>query len=219
MSLRFCCPCWLASRLFSWSLGHPYLLFQPKHVGYACWVCRLWTYICLFVNQNCLYITQLQIVMCNRNTKSYIREFTEIYEEAFEGERRSTKSERTLKNGHLAFGSSGARKRTSRKRNRDRICRWRRRKCYSHWREKGQTANENEVKNAVSESKEDVTGDSICKSEILRSAGETNLLVATIIATVTFTAAFTVPGGYESGGDNRGLAVLSKQAAFKVFVK
>ena len=46
--------------------------------------------------------------------------------------------------------------------------------------EKGQTAKENEVKNAVSESKEDVTGDSISKSEILRSAGETNLLVATI---------------------------------------
>ncbi|KAL0005506.1 hypothetical protein SO802_013067 [Lithocarpus litseifolius] len=83
--------------------------------------------------------------------------------------------------------------------------------------EKEQTAKENEVKNAVSESK-DVTGNSISKSEILRSAGETNLLVAMIIATVTFTAAFTVPGGYESGGDNRGLAVLSKQAAFKVFV-
>ena len=42
--------------------------------------------------------------------------------------------------------------------------------------------------------------------------------VATIIATVTFTAAFTVPGGYESGSDNQGLAILSKQAAFKVFV-
>ncbi|KAK7818404.1 hypothetical protein CFP56_041409 [Quercus suber] len=69
--------------------------------------------------------------------------------------------------------------------------------------DKGQTAKENEVKIVVSESKEDVTGNSISKSEILRSAGETNLLVATIIATVTFTAAFTVPGGYESGGDNQ----------------
>ena len=27
-----------------------------------------------------------------------------------------------------------------------------------------------------------------------------------------------MPGGYESGGDNQGLAVLSKEAAFKVFV-
>nr|POE85697.1 ankyrin repeat-containing protein itn1 [Quercus suber] len=84
--------------------------------------------------------------------------------------------------------------------------------------EKGQTAKENEVKNVVSKSKEDVTGNSISKSEILRSTGETNLLVATIIATVTFTAAFTVPGVYESGDDNQGLAVLSKQAAFRVFV-
>lgn len=56
------------------------------------------------------------------------------------------------------------------------------------------------------------------KSERLRSASETNLLVATIIATVTFTTAFTGPGGYESGGANSGLAVLRKRAAFKAFM-
>ncbi|KAK7840974.1 ankyrin repeat-containing protein itn1 [Quercus suber] len=84
--------------------------------------------------------------------------------------------------------------------------------------QKGQTAKENEVKNAVSKSKEEMAGISKSKLEILRSAGETNLLVATIIATVTFTAAFTVPGGYESGDINQGLAVLSKRAAFKAFV-
>ena len=77
--------------------------------------------------------------------------------------------------------------------------------------QQGQTAKENEVKNAVSESKEEMAG-------ISMSAGETNLLVATIIATVTFTAAFTVPGGYESGGIKPGLAILSKQAAFEAFV-
>ena len=44
------------------------------------------------------------------------------------------------------------------------------------------------------------------------------MLVATIIATVTFTAAFTVPGGYESGGANSGLALLRKRAAFKAFM-
>ncbi|KAM4119544.1 hypothetical protein ACJW30_03G068100 [Castanea mollissima] len=82
----------------------------------------------------------------------------------------------------------------------------------------GQTAKENEVKNAVSESKEEMAGISMSNLEIIRSAGETNLLVATIIASVTFTAAFTAPGGYESGGINPGLAVLSKQAAFKAFV-
>ncbi|XP_075658556.1 protein ACCELERATED CELL DEATH 6-like [Castanea sativa] len=84
--------------------------------------------------------------------------------------------------------------------------------------QQGQTAKENEVKNAASESKEEMAGISMSKSEILRSAGETNMLVATIIASVTFTAAFTAPGGYESGGINPGLAVLSKQAAFKAFV-
>ena len=84
--------------------------------------------------------------------------------------------------------------------------------------QKGQTEKENEVKNAVSERKEEISDKSMSVSKRVRSAGETNLLVATIIATVTFTAAFTVPGGYESGGDNQGLAVLSKEAAFKVFV-
>ena len=84
--------------------------------------------------------------------------------------------------------------------------------------QQGQTAKENEVQNAVSKSKEEMEGISMSKSEILRSAGETNLLSATIIASVTFTAAFTVPGGYESGGINQGLAVLCKKAAFKAFV-
>lgn len=77
----------------------------------------------------------------------------------------------------------------------------------------GQTAKENEVQNAVSKSKEEMEGISVSKSEILWSAGDTNLLVATIIASVTFTAAFTAPGGYESGGINPGLAVLSKQCS------
>ena len=84
--------------------------------------------------------------------------------------------------------------------------------------QKGQTEKENEVKNAVSERKEEISDKSMSVSKRVRSAGETNLLVATIIATVTFTAAFTVPGGYESGAVNSGLAVLSKRAAFKAFM-
>ncbi|XP_027098018.1 protein ACCELERATED CELL DEATH 6-like [Coffea arabica] len=51
-----------------------------------------------------------------------------------------------------------------------------------------------------------------------RLAG-TYLIVATLIATVTFAAGFTVPGGYNSsGGPNQGMAVLGKKAAFITFV-
>ncbi|OMO66449.1 hypothetical protein CCACVL1_21135 [Corchorus capsularis] len=44
---------------------------------------------------------------------------------------------------------------------------------------------------------------------------QTHLLVATLVATVTFTAAFTVPGGYKS---DKGTAILSRNTAFNVFV-
>nr|XP_027099212.1 ankyrin repeat-containing protein At5g02620-like [Coffea arabica] len=44
------------------------------------------------------------------------------------------------------------------------------------------------------------------------------LIVATQIATVTFAAGFTVPGGYYSDGPHKGMAVLGKKAAFITFV-
>ena len=43
---------------------------------------------------------------------------------------------------------------------------------------------------------------------------ETNLVIAMLVATVTFAAAFTMPGGYNS----QGLATLSAKPAFKAFV-
>ncbi|XP_058079022.1 ankyrin repeat-containing protein At2g01680-like [Magnolia sinica] len=43
-------------------------------------------------------------------------------------------------------------------------------------------------------------------------------LVAGLIATVTFTAAFTMPGGYKNDGPNQGTAVLMKQWSFKAFL-
>uniref|UniRef100_A0A2N9GUC5 PGG domain-containing protein n=1 Tax=Fagus sylvatica TaxID=28930 RepID=A0A2N9GUC5_FAGSY len=52
----------------------------------------------------------------------------------------------------------------------------------------------------------------------VRATSQTHLLVATLIATVTFTAAFTVPGGYQSQGVDEGLAVLGKSAAFGAFL-
>ena len=47
---------------------------------------------------------------------------------------------------------------------------------------------------------------------------QTDLLVATLIATVTFTAGFTVPGGFKSGGVDEGMAALSKRTAFLLFL-
>ncbi|KAL6342722.1 hypothetical protein AAG906_013128 [Vitis piasezkii] len=45
--------------------------------------------------------------------------------------------------------------------------------------------------------------------------GETHLIVAALVATVTFAAGFTLPGGYN---ENEGKAILAKKAAFKAFV-
>ncbi|KAG5597376.1 hypothetical protein H5410_038608 [Solanum commersonii] len=45
------------------------------------------------------------------------------------------------------------------------------------------------------------------------------VVVATLIMTVTFAAGFTLPGGLDSDdGPNRGMAILLKRAAFRVFV-
>nr|GMD47649.1 protein ACCELERATED CELL DEATH 6-like [Ipomoea batatas] len=49
---------------------------------------------------------------------------------------------------------------------------------------------------------------------------QTNIIVATLIATITFAAGFTVPGGYNSNVDSEeaGKAILIRNAAFKAFV-
>jgi hypothetical protein len=64
-----------------------------------------------------------------------------------------------------------------------------------------------EEKNNDEENKEE--------EEALSKARESHLVVAALIATVTFAAAFTLPGGYKS---DRGTAILAKKAAFIVFV-
>lgn len=43
-------------------------------------------------------------------------------------------------------------------------------------------------------------------------------VMATLIATFTFTAAFTIPGGFKNEGPDEGMAVLIKKTAFKAFV-
>ncbi|KAJ3691413.1 hypothetical protein LUZ61_020577 [Rhynchospora tenuis] len=43
-------------------------------------------------------------------------------------------------------------------------------------------------------------------------------LVAALLATITFAAAFTLPGGYSSDASNAGLPIFARQAAFQVFL-
>ena len=43
-------------------------------------------------------------------------------------------------------------------------------------------------------------------------------LVAILIATITFAAAFTLPGGYINGAGSEGLPVMSKKLAFQAFL-
>ena len=50
-------------------------------------------------------------------------------------------------------------------------------------------------------------------------ARESHLVVAALIATVTFSAAFTIPGGYKNErGTDQGTAILIRNAVFNMFV-
>ncbi|XP_022722156.1 ankyrin repeat-containing protein At5g02620-like [Durio zibethinus] len=55
----------------------------------------------------------------------------------------------------------------------------------------------------------------IAEHEIDQKSRENHLLVATLVATVTFAAAFTVPGGYKT---KQGTATLSRDSAFQAFI-
>ncbi|KAK3433959.1 hypothetical protein EUGRSUZ_D01234 [Eucalyptus grandis] len=67
-----------------------------------------------------------------------------------------------------------------------------------------------------------ITGSNIANPENIdsskRSIIDLQLLVALLIATVSFTAAVTMPGGYNQDGPNQGMAILAGRAAFKAFV-
>ncbi|KAK3433991.1 hypothetical protein EUGRSUZ_D01276 [Eucalyptus grandis] len=55
-------------------------------------------------------------------------------------------------------------------------------------------------------------------SESIKSIVDSQLLVAAFVATVTFAATFTMPGGYNNDGPNQGMATLAGKVAFKAFV-
>ncbi|TXG72187.1 hypothetical protein EZV62_000766 [Acer yangbiense] len=53
----------------------------------------------------------------------------------------------------------------------------------------------------------------------LKGAKESHMTAAALIATVTFAAAFTLPGGYKNEeGKHQGIAILSRNSAFQVFI-
>ncbi|PON48577.1 Transmembrane protein [Trema orientale] len=52
----------------------------------------------------------------------------------------------------------------------------------------------------------------------LEKAHETDMILATLIATVSFAVALQVPGGYESDGPYLGLPILRHKSRFKVFM-
>ncbi|TKY59619.1 ankyrin repeat-containing protein [Spatholobus suberectus] len=49
-------------------------------------------------------------------------------------------------------------------------------------------------------------------------AKESHLLVATLIATVSFAAGITLPGGTIQDGENKGSPILGQRASFKAFI-
>ncbi|CAL9030922.1 unnamed protein product, partial [Prunus brigantina] len=51
-----------------------------------------------------------------------------------------------------------------------------------------------------------------------RDRVNTLFVVATLFATVTFAAAFTMPGGYNNSGPNEGMATLLTKYMFQAFV-
>ena len=64
---------------------------------------------------------------------------------------------------------------------------------------------------------EDLIIESIRDKRRKEMAG-TLIVMATLVATVTFITAFTLPGGVQSEGPHQGMAVLTRKAAFKAFI-
>ncbi|XP_006662919.1 ankyrin repeat-containing protein At5g02620-like [Oryza brachyantha] len=85
---------------------------------------------------------------------------------------------------------------------------------------KADPGNKSTVDNLYKKAKRNVIEASRKDAKWLTEMYTTNTsLVAILIATVTFAAAFTLPGGYNSdSGSDQGLPVMSRNAAFQVFL-
>lgn len=54
--------------------------------------------------------------------------------------------------------------------------------------------------------------------DALKAGFKTLSLVATLVATVTFAAGFTMPGGYNNSGPDEGMATMTKNSRLQAFV-
>ena len=56
------------------------------------------------------------------------------------------------------------------------------------------------------------------ENALIQSAENSHLVVATLIATVTFAAGFTLPGGTIQEGEHQGTPILKHNPAFQAFI-
>ncbi|XP_021739407.1 protein ACCELERATED CELL DEATH 6-like [Chenopodium quinoa] len=64
-----------------------------------------------------------------------------------------------------------------------------------------------------------MTADITTKADRIVKAGKSEMVVATLIATVSFTSALALPGGFnQNPGTNFGMAVLKSKASFRAFL-
>ncbi|KAJ4765351.1 Ankyrin repeat family protein [Rhynchospora pubera] len=67
--------------------------------------------------------------------------------------------------------------------------------------------------------KKEITAKSIEEIKSLTQTYTSNTsLIAILISTITFAAAFTLPGGYSNDLGSEGLPIMAKKIAFKVFL-
>ncbi|TXG74281.1 hypothetical protein EZV62_002860 [Acer yangbiense] len=73
--------------------------------------------------------------------------------------------------------------------------------------------------NRMSSKSNNGKGKNISIDNLMKKAGQNELVAATLIATVTFAAGFTVPGGFVADkGPDQGAAILTRNIAFRAFV-
>ncbi|KAK2641602.1 hypothetical protein Ddye_023365 [Dipteronia dyeriana] len=73
--------------------------------------------------------------------------------------------------------------------------------------------------NRMSSKSNNGRGKNISIADLMKKTGKNDLVAATLIATVTFAAGFTVPGGFVADkGPDQGAAILTRSTAFRTFV-